>query len=78
MVTRSTTSEFYPAPYGKTAKQTGIFRNGGRCVAIRASSSPGVRAGRNMSTAPLGRTGTALTGYTGVLTGLGLSANVTG
>lgn len=78
MAARSTTSEYYPIPYGKLARPAGQFHNVGRYAAVRAASSAGLQKRRNMSTAPLGRTGNELTGYSGTLVVLGAAAVVVG
>ena len=75
-IVRSTTSEFFPAPPGKLIPRVGIYRGVGRVAATGSSSGVGVS--RNMSTAPFGRTGTALTGISGTLRGLSMAARVVG
>ena len=78
MASRSTTSEFYPAPPGKLLARTGQFRNVARYAMINANSSNGNRKRRNMSTAPIGRTGNELDGYSGNLSGAGFVPTITG
>jgi len=78
MAVRSTTSQFYPAPPGKLLARQGNLRNVARYAALQAAASEGRRKRRNMSTAPMGRTGTALTGYSGTLTVHGFVPTITG
>jgi len=78
MATRSTTSQFYPAPPGKLLARQGNARNVARYAILQAASSEGNRKRRNMSTAPIGRTGNELTGYTGTLRGHGFVPTITG
>ena len=78
MVARNTTSEFYPAPPGKLLARQGSFRNVARYAIINAASSTANAKRRNMSTAPFGRTGNELDGYTGTLSGPGFVPTITG
>jgi hypothetical protein len=78
MAARSTTSQFYPAPPGKLLARQGNMRNAARYAALQKSASEGRRKRRNMSTVPQGRTGSALTGYSGTLTFHGFVPTITG
>lgn len=78
MAQRSTTSEFYPSPPGKVLARQGVFRNVARYAVINANSSVANAKRRNLSTAPFGRTGNELDGYTGALSGPGTVPTVIG
>ncbi len=79
MTTRSTTSQYYPPPPGKVLIGKPAFRRGKAKVStIQASSSIGVQRTHNLSTAPLGRKGSALTGYSGNLVCFGNVAKIVG
>lgn len=78
MAARATNSEYYPPPPGKVLARVGLYRNVAVYAVINAASSTGNAKRRNMSTAPFGRTGNELTGYSGTLSGPGFVPTVMG
>jgi len=59
MVTRSTSSAFYPPPPGKVIPKSGVFRNHLRFRVVNANASTQTAGSANCCTAPVAGTSNA-------------------